>query len=291
MFNHKEDTRDPARICCQTLQGGPGWCNDLQEDFVPGVALASDGQRLFVADYPAISSGARVHAFALADGSLQWTRPLMAIGPQAHSEYFNVVQLRLIGSQLIAYGDEAHGAYVEAMEAHSGGLLAHRTLEAPRPEQRFDEATPEPTATVEVGLDDGGSCRFEHDEDARRSTLSCSAGSKSGDAWQREVEADFIGRGALQVSEDGSRILLVSWCRIANGARAAAYDRQSGALLWSTALEGIGPQDHSKYSNLIQTRVAGELLIVLGRESHGSYREARAIADGALVWSLVEPSF
>ena len=286
-FQHDDAAHTAGKVCCSGDANGQAlrWCQPLTEDFVPGVALASDGERLFVADYPAISSGAQIHAFSLPKGEPLWTRQALAIGPQAHSEYFNVVQLRLVEGQLIAYGAESHGAYIEAMDPTSGALLNHLTLDEPSlPAWRWTETEPEPK--FDLALADGRHCTFEHDDEQDRSTLACAQPDGS-PAWTRPVELDFVGRGTL--IRAGDRLVLVSWGRISSGARAAAFALESGAQLWSTTLEGIGPQDHSKYSNVIQIELEGEdVLVVRGVESHGRYTEGRSISDGALRWSVIE---
>lgn len=272
---------ESQQLCC-TPQGKPRWCAALEHDFVPGVSLASLGELVFVADYPAISSGARIAAHRVESGALVWTRAAKAIGPQDHSEYYNVVQLRIVDERLVAYGSESHGSYVEVMDPQSGALLDHARVEPPQIEWRWDEV-PEPSGEVELALPEGGRCRFVAESSQDRATLECSGANP----WQLELDADFVGRGALALTD--TQLLLVSWCRIASGAHARAFERTSGKLLWDVWLEGIGPQEHSKYSNLVQIHVERDMLIAFGNEAHGRYAEARALDSGALRWSLRWP--
>jgi hypothetical protein len=283
-FTHDDRAHDAGKVCCEAP--GKRWCAEMREDFVPGIALASDGQRLFIADYPAISSGARFAAHELETGAMLWSREALAIGPQGHSEYFNVVQLRRLGDVLIAYGDEAHGAYVEAMDPETGAVLEHHTLERPQVQWSWSDAEPEPEAKSELALAGGGTCRFESDERAE-ATLTCAP--VGANAWTRELEGDFVGRGAL--ASDGRHVVLVTWSRIANGAHARAWTLADGALGWERELEGIGPQDHSKYSNLIQLDLEDGLVIVRGLEAHGRYVEAIDVASGSLRWTVSWPAF
>jgi hypothetical protein len=283
---HDDQAHTPGKVCCE---GQPSpWCVELREDFVPGISLASDGQRLFIADYPAISSGARFAAHDLATGEQLWTREAVAIGPQAHSEYFNVVQLRLVGDELIAYGDEAHGAYVEAMDPGSGALRRHATLTAPTVEWTWDATAPEPEPIVTLALAGDGTCRFESSDDETPSTLSCERPLGS-TKWTLQLDSDFVGRGALV--SDGARVVLLTWSRIASGARARAFALADGAILWDRPVEGIGPQDHSKYSNLIQLGLDGDVVVIRGQEAHGRYIEALELTTGALRWSVQWPAF
>jgi hypothetical protein len=272
---------ESLQLCC-TPHELPRWCAALEHDFVPGASLASHGELVFVADYPAIASGARIAAYRVATGSLAWTREAAAIGPQDHSEYENRVQLRIVDARLIAYGREAHGSYVEVMDPHSGALLDHALVEPPQLEWRWHDA-PEPSGEVELALPEGGVCRYLAEASDRHATLECSGSTP----WQLALDAEFVGRGALALSD--AQVLLVSWSRIASGARARAFERTSGRLLWDLALEGIGPQEHSKYSNLVQIHVERGQLLVFGDEAHGRYAEARALESGALRCSLRWP--
>lgn len=272
---------EAKQVCCTQAQRR--WCVSLGEDFVPGVSLACSDDTLFVADYGAIASGARIAAHRLVDGTLLWTREALAIGPQEHSEYFNVVQLRLIEGRLIAYGDESHGAYVEVMDPSSGALLDHARVEPPKVEWQWDASAPEPEPQIELALPEGGRCRFVGESASDRATLECSGAHP----WSRELDADFVGRGALALAD--GLVVLVTWSRIANGARAHAFERETGELVWAREIEGIGPQDHSKYSNLVQIVVNEGLVIVHGDEAHGRYSEALALDSGALRWSIRWP--
>lgn len=282
-YRHDDEAHDVGQVCCD---GPKRWCAEMHEEFVPGISLANDGVRLFVADYPAISSGARLAAYELETGTILWSRDARAIGPQAHSEYFNVVQLRVIDGTLIAYGDEAHGAYVESMDPATGELREHVTLARPEVKWSWPDPAPEPELAFSLALTGGGECRFEAPEQGP-TTLGCAAPGAL--AWQQVIEGDFVGRGALV--SDGQRVVAVTWSRIANGARARAWALADGTLLWDRMIEGIGPQDHSKYSNLIQLGLEDGLVIVRGLESHGHYVEALDIASGALRWTVAWPDY
>ncbi|HLT40375.1 MAG TPA: hypothetical protein VK034_29050, partial [Enhygromyxa sp.] len=183
------------------------------------------------------------------------------------------------------YGDEAHGAYVEAMNPASGELIDHATLARPQLEWRWSDA-PEPEPVVELELGGGGECRFEVHE---RGPAQLRCEPVGAPRWAHELDGDFVGRGAL--ASDGQRLVLISWSRIASGARARAWTLADGAPLWDRQLEGLGPQDHSKYSNLIQLEFADRLVIVRGQESHGRYLEALELATGALRWTIAWPAF
>lgn len=151
-----------------------------------------------------------------------------------------MVQLRWLNGELIAYGDEAHGSYVEAMDPATGELRQHALLTRPEVED-WPTDMPEVEPTVSLQLADQGECRLEVVERGP-TTLSCQPAGTAG--WSHAIEGDFVGRGALV--SDGRRVVAVTWSRIASGARARAWSLSDGALLWDRTIEGLGPQSHSK---------------------------------------------
>ncbi len=119
-----------THLACAT-DGARIWGVDLANQFVPGGALATDGERLFVVDYCAISSGASVTAYDVARGRFLWTRALYALGPVSHSEYYNDVDVRVDGSlgqngAVVVSGWEAYGKYVEVLDPATGVDLGNR---------------------------------------------------------------------------------------------------------------------------------------------------------------------
>lgn len=268
-----------GQVCCEAASR---FCVGMQTDFVPGISLASDGWRLYVADYSAIASGARFAAYDLGSGELMWTRAAVGIGPQEHSKYSNVVQLRLIDRALIAYGDEAHGAYIEAMDPKTGELREHTTLVRPRVEWRWDEGSPEPGAVIEQELADAGRCRFEA-RDRAPSELRCEPNGSP--AWTRKFEDNFaFARGVLAL--DGRRVVTVTWNELVNKSRARAWTLADGELAWDRQLEGAGPQSPGEYSSTVQVEIADGLVLVRAREGHDRYVEALDLDTGAPRWSV-----
>lgn len=118
-----------TRVAC-SVDGTRLWGVDLADRFVPGGALATDGERLFVAEYCAISSGATVSAYDLARGRFLWKTTLHALGPVAHSEYYSDVDLRVDGAggkaRVVVSGWEAYGRYVEVLDSATGEDLGNR---------------------------------------------------------------------------------------------------------------------------------------------------------------------
>lgn len=269
---------ESLEVCC--ADEGSRWCERLGEDFVPAAALALDAERLYVVDYCAIASGARVEAFDRRTGALQWSVALQGIGPQQHSEYANAVELRVVDDLLAVYGREAHGDYIEVLVAATGAQVHHRRLQAPDPTWRWEERGDPEEATVD--LPDGAVCGFT--EAKGEHVIGC--GPLLGPARWMSAAIDWVDRGAVVVHED--QLVVVTWSRIANGAWAEARDLATGEVRWNVELEGIGPQDHSKYSNQIEVDydAEGGTIDVRGLESHGRYIERRSIDTGDLIWSV-----
>ncbi len=90
-----------------------------------GAALMHDGT-LFIAVGDAISSGASLHAISPGDGRLRWSTPLYGIGPTAHSEYFNELQLSVHHGVVVVYGNEANGRYLEAVDPKTGTAIVSK---------------------------------------------------------------------------------------------------------------------------------------------------------------------
>ncbi len=84
-------------------------------------------------------------------------------------------------------------------------------------------------------------------------------------AWSRLVAQESVPGAALAV--DDRRVYMAAYSRIASGCKVAAFDVASGEPLWTTALEGIGPIEHSKYHNRVQMRLVDGGLALYGHEA------------------------
>lgn len=129
MLAQKSDT---AELTCTTTVGAgkpatsKAW--SLQQSrFVPGGALAVNDRLVVVATFCAISTGTTLDAYARETGELQWHADLYGIGPVGHSKYFNDVELRFEGGNVVVSGAEAFGNYVEVVDAATGRVLGNRS--------------------------------------------------------------------------------------------------------------------------------------------------------------------
>jgi hypothetical protein len=77
---------------------------------------------------------------------------------------------------------------------------------------------------------------------------------------------------------------------ISSGCSVVAVDLDSGAILWNTHLEGIGPIDHSKYRNRVNIELDGQGVVVFGNESSGCYVEVLNVRTGEQVAHKKLPS-
>ena len=76
---------------------------------------------------------------------------------------------------------------------------------------------------------------------------------------------------------------------ISSGCALYAFDLQTGRLKWTVNLTGLGPIAHSKYFNLVQTKMIGGRVVVFGWEAAGRYVEARDAATGAMISHQLVP--
>jgi hypothetical protein len=109
------------------------WRHPLPEEFENEAALLIFGDRVFVAYYCAISSGARLFALDLQTGKERFVTQLAALGPIAHSKYSNHVTLKIQDGFIVVFGNEAFGRYIEVVDPGSGKTLSNRKLESARP--------------------------------------------------------------------------------------------------------------------------------------------------------------
>ena len=77
-----------------------------------------------MAQYCTISSGVEVHAFDSETGKKQWQVRPYALGPVARSEYSNEVEFAIHSGNVVVYGKEAAGRYVEVLDTRTGQSMS-----------------------------------------------------------------------------------------------------------------------------------------------------------------------
>ncbi|NUO51415.1 MAG: hypothetical protein HOV80_21380 [Polyangiaceae bacterium] len=92
------------------------------------IAELNGNALLLLVRYNAHATGATLAAYDLTNGSLRFAVPLVGIGDVSHSKYNNDVRLVVRGTDVIVYGKESQGSYVEVRDAASGRLVGNRKI-------------------------------------------------------------------------------------------------------------------------------------------------------------------
>jgi hypothetical protein len=300
---------------CRNSKGQRIWGHDQTSTGFDGAALITDARMLYVAHFNRASTGCTVAAYELESGAMAWRRRLIGLGPIAHSEYLNDVQMQMVDGNLRVFGWESSGRYIEDVQPTTGASLATGLVD--KNDFRVDATVPTvaartsttpstsnappavgaaknvafefPGTTVRfnkaVAASDGQrTCTMKLDRDRYRTELRCSDKKQSA-GWGIDLAEQFVPGGALAIS--GTTVLVARYCAISTGTTIDAYDLTTGAPLWHTQLYGVGPVGHSKYFNDVELRVAATgkaaHLIVSGFEAYGKYVEVLDIGSGAIL--------
>jgi hypothetical protein len=84
---------------------------------------------LYYAVFSPSSSGCRIVAVDLRRDAQLWTTNLLGIGKIIHSAYRNKIYMKLRGSNIVVYGDESRGRYIETLENDSGRMVSNTVVE------------------------------------------------------------------------------------------------------------------------------------------------------------------
>ena len=82
--------------------------------------------KLYAALYSDTATGCRVLALDADSGNVLWEVPLKGLGFLHHSKYSNRVQMRFIDDQLVIFGNESAGKYIEVLAPSNGRMLSHQ---------------------------------------------------------------------------------------------------------------------------------------------------------------------
>lgn len=99
-------------------------------DFFHAAVFAREGGILYVARYCPIRTGCSVEAIDFATGQRVWALALEGIGPTDHSKYRNGVIVECDAGRVVVFGNEAHGRYVEILDARTGRQLGNQKFDA-----------------------------------------------------------------------------------------------------------------------------------------------------------------
>jgi hypothetical protein len=98
------------------------WQRALPLDGASAGVVAVQASTVYVALVPGNASGAHLIAVATETGAPRWSVNLAGIGPTGHGKYSNRVQLRVTNDEVIVFGEESAGRYVEARAVTDGHL-------------------------------------------------------------------------------------------------------------------------------------------------------------------------
>lgn len=262
------------------------WRTALGKPFVPAATLAQEAGKLYVTVYSKISSGGQLIALDQRDGKILWRHTLKALGPQSHSQYLNEQQLYLdYWKGPLIYGVESSGCYIEQRYRESGELRDHQRVDCEQvkvPEQwpQLDKIEePKSSTTHEDSLGQLSLSAVGRDT-LRPEQFVLKV--KGAHPWEAKIDAQHHTHSLVTADDD--RVYAVFYHRIATGAEALAWDRKTGAQLWTASLMGVGSVGHSKYSNKLQAlRLTPLGLEIHGAESAAAYVELLDKSDGRLL--------
>lgn len=265
-----------------------GWSVTLESRFVDAGYMVAHGDAIFVSHHSAIASGCTVISLDARSGKERWRTALLGLGPVDHSKYSNLVRLEVIGGQLVAFGLESQGRYVETLDLTSGKRVHNRQVAEAEATLPFSWRGPVPTGPpapskgpIVLKEDDAtfgvGRTMESHLILARR------AGGKT--SWQVTVGKGSSTRVALLYQN--AVVYCATWSAIATGATLRAVSAGSGKTLWERRVHGLGPIGHSQYYNSVQLSVWKGQVVVTGAEAGGRYVELIKAGAGNTISSQI----
>jgi hypothetical protein len=99
------------------------WRANVQDGWRDSIAVARDGDRLYLALFNRIATGSALIAVDAATGAVYWRADVQQLNV-GHSKYFNDVTVELSGGVLTMRGTEAAGCYIQRFDAASGRRLS-----------------------------------------------------------------------------------------------------------------------------------------------------------------------
>lgn len=89
--------------------------------------------------------------------------------------------------------------------------------------------------------------------------------------WQHAMPLESLAEADIVIDKD--TVFVVHYCVMASGATVHALELATGKPRWSTPVRGLGPIDHSKYSNHVVLKIIAGHLVAFGNEAQGRYIE------------------
>lgn len=262
------------------------WKKRLQVRYSDAGVIGKANGRVFVVLYSTRASRAMAFAFDARTGASLWRKAVRGLGPVSHSKYSNAIQLGRDNNNLVIYGRETAGRYVEVRDGASGRLLGNARVPVAltrltwnwhgNPSKRGWYKRP-----VRLAAPNGGAFLFINDT-RNKAELVRRLNRRGKRMWQRKLPGQaFCGNAAL--ARHRRTLYVAQFCSISTGTTLHAINIRSGALRWSKHLIGIGPVGHSKYFNDVQLEIRRGMVVVYGNEASGKYVEARDLSSGRLL--------
>jgi outer membrane protein assembly factor BamB len=105
------------------------WRQAIEGIGVDSSAIIIHDDLVYVAIYNRSATGAQVIALDVESGVKVWETALEGLGSIGHSKYSNRVQIQIIDDQLVIFGDESRGKYIEVLDSRDGLLIHNRKVQ------------------------------------------------------------------------------------------------------------------------------------------------------------------
>ena len=102
-----------------------------------GGAFVFSGSTLVYSNHLEAAPGCELIAWDLKNAKQLWTTPLKAVPVGPTSQYRNQINLKIQDDEIIVYGDESRGQYIEKVDLETGKTIYHQL--GPDQNQRFPD--------------------------------------------------------------------------------------------------------------------------------------------------------
>lgn len=239
------------------------------------------GPLIVAALYSRIATGCRLVGLDEETGAVRWSVQLKGLGDVSHSKYRNDVRLDVVRGQIVAYGAEASGRYVEVVEPMTGRTLLNTRVEpvlaewtrwGHEPEGARAEALRQalvspPQVTLVSQLN---TWTLVPEESAGELRLNAPL----------EREHDLSPTAAAMA---GEHVGVLYHDALASGGVVVGIDR-AGQRAWETPLVALGPPDSVADGDVATISAWRGRLVVSGRSAAGRYVEILDAKTGQPVW-------
>lgn len=120
--------RNSDRVITLSRAGRPDW---VGEGHAHSVFVATEGV-LYFADFSGSSTGCWIVAYDRETARPLWATALWGVECSMHSQYSNRIHLEIRGPDLVVYGHEGAGRYIELVDLKTGRTVGHQSLERVR---------------------------------------------------------------------------------------------------------------------------------------------------------------